>query len=193
VIGTPQHLRAAQAIADRTTTLVRDEGVLPLSTGPTAVLTTGWGSSTAPAPQRLASLMAARGASASALPTGSSPTQQTIDAAVAAARSADVIVAVTNKAWTDSGQQRLVTALIATGKPVIVLAVRDPYDIAHFPDAPAYLAGYSYADVALESAVRVMYGELDPTGKLPVTIPTADDPTATLHPFGRGLALTQRR
>ncbi len=189
VIGAPEHVQAAQAIADRTTTLVRNEGVLPLPTGSTSVLTTGWGTSTSPVPQRLAGLMAARGASATALQTGANPTQQTIDAAVAAARSSEVTVAVTNKAWADPGQQRLVDALIATGKPVVVLAVRDPYDIAHFPDVPAYLASYSYADVSLEAAVRVLYGELDPSGKLPVTIPSATDPATTLYPFGHGLSL----
>ena len=41
------------------------------------------------------------------------------------------------KAWdkavtdTSGGQQKLVNALLATGKPVIVVATRDPYDIAY--------------------------------------------------------------
>ena len=64
---------------------------------------------------------------------------------------------------------------------------RDAYDVAHFPAVPAYLSTYSWTGVSLESLVRVLYGEVDPTGKLPVTIPAADDPGAVLYPFGHGL------
>ena len=49
--------------------------------------------------------------------------------------------------------------------------MRDPYDIAYFPKVPAYLATYSSTAVALESLVRVLFGELDPTGRLPVDHP----------------------
>ena len=37
------------------------------------------------------------------------------------------------------------------------------------------------------SAVRELYGENAPVGKLPVTIPVAGDPSTALHPFGHGL------
>ena len=76
---------------------------------------------------------------------------------------------------------------MAFGRPVIAVAARDAYDVAHFPEVPAYLATYSWTGVSLESLVRVLYGEVDPTGRLPVTIPEADDPDSTLYPFGHGL------
>jgi beta-N-acetylhexosaminidase len=97
------------------------------------------------------------------------------------------------KAWdtavTDkkAGQQKLVKGLLATGKPVIVVATRDPYDIAYFDDAPTYLATYSYSPVALESVVRVITGQVSPSGALPVDIPVAGDPGTVLYPFGHGL------
>jgi beta-N-acetylhexosaminidase len=86
-----------------------------------------------------------------------------------------------------AGQQELVRRLVATGKPVVAVAARDPYDVAYFPDVPAYLATYGYTGVSLESLVRVLYGETAPTGRLPVTIPEADDPGTALYPFGHGL------
>jgi len=50
-----------------------------------------------------------------------------------------------------------------------------------------YLATYSYSPVAIESAVRVITGEVAPTGKLPVDIPVAGDPSTALYPFGFGI------
>ena len=37
----------------------------------------------------------------------------------------------------------------------------------------AYVATYSYTAAALDSLARVLFGELDPSGRLPVTIPNA--------------------
>ena len=54
---------------------------------------------------------------------------------------------------------------------MVVVAVRDPYDIAYFTDAPTYLATYSTTAISMESLARVLFGEVQPAGKLPV-----DDP-----------------
>ena len=97
------------------------------------------------------------------------------------------------KAWDTSvtdpagGQQRLVKALVATGTPVVVVAVRDPYDIAYLPGVRTYLATYSYSPVAIEAAARVITGEVGPTGTLPVDVPVAGAPSQVLFPFGSGL------
>lgn len=39
----------------------------------------------------------------------------------------------------------------------------------------------------MQAVARVLFGEVNPTGKLPVRIPAADDPSATLYPYGHGL------
>ncbi len=78
-------------------------------------------------------------------------------------------------------------AIQASGTPVVVAAVRNPYDIAEFPEVPAYVATYSYTGVALESLTRVLLGEVSPTGTLPVDVPTKADPAQVLYPFGSGL------
>jgi beta-N-acetylhexosaminidase len=43
-------------------------------------------------------------------------------------------------------------------------------------------------NVALESLARVITGDADPAGRLPVDIPANDDPGSTLYPFGAGLS-----
>jgi len=188
ITRSPSHLAHAQALTDSTPTLVKnDADVLPLANTGQSTLVTGWGVAST---RTVADRMAARGATTTVYETGTNPNQARIDAAVAAAQVNDVTVVLTNRAWmaASSGQRELVRQLHATGKPVIVVAVRDAYDIAHFTEVSTYLATYSYSAVSLESAVRVLYGEVDPRGKLPVTIPTAADPDATLYPFGHGLS-----
>jgi beta-N-acetylhexosaminidase len=185
-VGTPKHLEAADEITNKTITLVKnDDEVLPLQETAQDVLVTGWGVTTT---QTLADGIAERGATTEVYETGTDPTEAQRQTAADKASSKDLVVVSSQRAWISAGQQALVDDLLATGTPVVVLAVRDPYDIAYFTDAPTYVATYSYSPVSLEAAVRVLFGEVNPTGKLPVSIPTADDPNAELYPFGHGLS-----
>ncbi|GGP36164.1 beta-N-acetylhexosaminidase [Saccharothrix coeruleofusca] len=178
-VGTPDRLAVAQAIADRTVTAVRnDAGVLPLSAKPASALVTGWGETTTRA---LAERFAARGAAATALPTGSAPTEAQIASAAQAAAGAQVVVVLTNALSRQPAQQALVARLLATGKPVVAVAVQNPYDVAH-TDAPTWLATFSYGAVSMESLARVVYGEVKPAGKLPVDVPGPRP-----YPFGHAV------
>ena len=140
-----------------------------------------------------------RGATAVVKDTGTTPTDAKIADALAAAGDADLTVVLTNKAWdtevTDkqAKQQKLVNALLDTGRPVIVIPVRDPYDVAYFPAAPTTLVTYGTAAVSMEALAKVLYGEIAPAGKLPVAIPAQPDPAQTLHPFGHGLTFDPRQ
>lgn len=187
IVGTPEHLAAAQEITDHTVTLLKDEAdVLPLSPSDALdVLVTGWGVTTTSV---LGAAIAERGQSVTVLETGQSPTAAKISAAVATAAARDLVVVSTMRAWQNPKQVQLVEALRATGTPVIVTAVRDPYDIAYMPQVETYLATYSYVPVALESLTRVLFGEIEPQGLLPVAIPTAANPQDALYPFGYGLS-----
>jgi beta-N-acetylhexosaminidase len=195
VMGAPQHTADAQAITDRTTTLVKnDNHVLPLAAGPRKVLVAGWGVGTT---QAMASALRARGATTEVLESGTAPTSSAIAKAVASAQNADLVLVSTNNAYSvtastgeptasAAAQTRLVRALLATGKPVVVAAMRNPYDVASFPEAPTVVDTYGYTTHQVESLVRVMFGEVAPTGKLPVSIPRADG-SGELYPFGHGL------
>jgi beta-N-acetylhexosaminidase len=39
----------------------------------------------------------------------------------------------------------------------------------------------------MEAVARVLLGEVQPSGRLPVRIPAAGDPATTLYPYGFGL------
>jgi len=186
VVGTDAHQQRAQEITDSTVTLVKDDAnALPLAKGSQKVLVTG--ASVTPG---LAGRISARGPAATAYNTGTAPSDATIAAAVAQAQASDQVVVATNNAATSAGQQKLVKQLLGSGTPVVVVAVRNPYDIAYFTDAPTYLATYSTTAISVESLARVLFGEVQPAGLLPVSIPTAADPGTTLYPFGHGLTST---
>lgn len=188
VVGTPAHLAAAQEITDHSVTLVKNDGTLPLmKASGRHVLVAGYGVHTM---AQLAADLNQRGVTADVSPTGAAPSQADIDAAVAKAGTHDLTVVTTYTAWSEANksQQTLVKSLVAIGKPVVVVAVRDPYDIAHFTEAHNYLATYGYADVSLESLTRVLFGEVNPSGKLPVTIPVVGTDDHTLYSFGYSLS-----
>ncbi|MFC4854466.1 glycoside hydrolase family 3 protein [Actinophytocola glycyrrhizae] len=184
IVGTPEHIDTVQQISDRTTTVVRnDANLLPLAGDPGKVLVTGVGDSRSP--QWLADSLNRRGATATAMPTGTNPNATTIANAVAAAGTSDLVVVLTNNLKDRTAQRNLVNALLATGRPVIAVASQIPYD-AGYVDAPTWVATYGWRAHAMESLTKVLTGEVSPQGKLPVDIPVGGT-SDVLYPFDHGL------
>lgn len=192
VVGTPAHLAVAQQSAERSITLLKNSGnVLPLASGSAKkVLVAGWALSSLPSVDTLAAGISARGVPTTKFPTAFHPTQAQIDQAVALANQNDIVIASTYNVWggDPDDQQKLVEALVATGKPVIIIAQNTPYDAAYLPGVSGFLAAYSYQAVSLNASVRVLFGEVNPTAKLPVTVTQPPPSTAVLYPFGFGLS-----
>ncbi|MDD9382722.1 glycoside hydrolase family 3 N-terminal domain-containing protein [Streptomyces sp. ZAF1911] len=180
VVGIPAHLAAAGEIADRTTTLLANPvGLLPLDpadrplllvTGTDPVSPTG---TTGPPTAVLARELSALGCRATALPPAR--------AVAAAPGNAAVLVCTYNVPEGASPQRELVTNLLATGVPVVLVAIRNPYDPARLPACAAELATYTWTDVELRAAARVVTGTVRPVGRLPVPVPGR-------YPLGHGLA-----
>lgn len=123
------------------------------------------------------------------MPTGSAPNAAAIAGAVAAAGQSDLVIASTYNAWGSPGQVSLVNALLATGKPVVVVAVGTPYDVAYLPGAATFVTTYDYQPVSLQALVRVLFGEVGARGELPVTVTEPPPSTKVLYPYGYGLSL----
>ncbi|MFJ9887526.1 glycoside hydrolase family 3 protein [Streptomyces sp. NPDC091287] len=196
-VGSRAHRAAADRIAERTTTLLADPGaLLPLSrrshrdllvVGADPASPSG---TTGPPTSTLRDAFGELGFTATALSTGTAPNQAKIAEAVAAAEGRDAVVVATYNVTATSSQRTLVSALVATGVPVVTVAVRNPYDVAHLTGTgvAASLAAYSWTDVELRAAARVIAGHADPEGTLPVPVQRADDPTQVLYPVGHGLS-----
>lgn len=194
-VGTRGHLATADRITDRSITLLgNDGGVLPLprrtprellvvGADPAAPSGTG-----GPPTAVLARALTDLGHPAAALSTGTAPSGQLIDQAVAAAAGKDAVVVCTYNITSAAPEQiALVAALAATGVPVVQVAVRNPYDIAYLPPVAASLAAYGWTDVSMRAVARTIAGRTSPTGRLPVAVPRADDPATPLFPIGYGL------
>jgi beta-N-acetylhexosaminidase len=192
-LGTPRHLAKAQRVGDHSVTLVKnDAGLLPLDGGDAErVLVTGYRSvsetSNAEPAAHLAAALRGEGVPTELFETGSAPDAATITTAVSRAQANDVVVVATSNASGSATQRDLVSALLASGKPVVLVATRNPYDIASFPQAATYVATYSWTKPAMQAPGRILLGEVHPVGRLPVRIPATDNPEATLYPFGFGL------
>ncbi|SFD67652.1 beta-N-acetylhexosaminidase [Lentibacillus persicus] len=171
-IGSEENLAKADEIANKSITMVKNENnVLPLSTEQDVLIT---GPSLGE-PEYLAEQLADKGFNVSDYATSTSPTQGQIDEAVSRAKDADTVLVTTYTANTNPSQQQLVSALESTGKDVVVSAIRNPYDLMAFPEVDGYLATYGNRDVSIEALSSVLIGEVNPQGKLPVTIPELYD------------------
>jgi beta-N-acetylhexosaminidase len=67
--------------------------------------------------------------------------------------------------------KRLIDATKTKGVPLVLMSFGTPYLIMEFPDAPVYLCTYGGVRVSETAALKVITGEIDPKGKLPITIP----------------------
>ncbi|HEY1353593.1 MAG TPA: beta-N-acetylhexosaminidase [Ktedonobacteraceae bacterium] len=87
------------------------------------------------------------------------------------ARQADAILMVTVNALHDARQVQVMQNLLKLGRPLIGLAPYSPYDLLAFPELATYLVTYEYTAPAIAAAVGVLFGEIAPRGRLPVSLP----------------------
>jgi beta-glucosidase-like glycosyl hydrolase/CubicO group peptidase (beta-lactamase class C family) len=179
----PEFVAAAQDVADRGVTLLRDEPKLvPLDgTQPRGVMLLAVAGDRDPVPgelveaelrPRVDSLMVVR------TDTGFRPAEnvklpapETYDLAIAA-----LFVRVADSKGTvglPENQTALVNALLAGGKPVVVMSFGSPYLISRFPNAPTWMASFTTQDVAQRAAVRGLFGQTAIGGRIPVSLPGA--------------------
>ena len=68
--------------------------------------------------------------------------------------------------------------LDAAAAKTVVLAMGNPYVAESFPEIQNYICTFSGASSSELSAARVLFGELQPQGKLPVTLPGIAQPSS---------------
>jgi beta-N-acetylhexosaminidase len=180
VVNSPESNAAAQTISDRSVTLVRNkDDFVPLKpSGNTAffILTEG---STSVEGQAFALEVRKRSVMAKVTILDSKMPDAELQAALE--RSADatqyVVVAFASVAAyrgsvaLGGGFPQLVQNLVATKKPVALIAMGNPYLLRNFPDVTAYMTTYSTVPPSEIAAVKALFGEIPISGKLPVTIP----------------------
>jgi beta-glucosidase len=128
------------------------------------------------------------------VPTGQTVTPAQREAAVAAMASADAgVVVVGERAYAEglgdnptpvlpADQQSLIRALEATGKPIVIVVIAGrPVGFgpdANVNDARAVLMAYLPGTEGGSAVADVLFGDVNPSGHLPVTWPSASDHNA---------------
>ena len=87
------------------------------------------------------------------------------------AAEASTVLMVTVNALLDQQQVTVMHRLNATGRPLIGLAAYSPYDLLAFPELGTYLVTYEYTRPAIAAAIRILFGDILPQGKLPISLP----------------------
>ena len=102
---------------------------------------------------------------------GQEPTADDLAAARAAVAAAEVVVLGTRGTNRFPAQADLVRALLSWGKPVVAVALADPYDALAYPAAPTALATYGADRTMLGALGAALAGEATARGRLPVSLP----------------------
>lgn len=197
VVGTPEHLAIVQEVADRSLTMLRNEGVLPATTARLAhvVNINVQKVDGDPAPAALAARLTA------AIPGARSYTLRP-----------DLDPAARDTIWQASADASLVLLSFFTqrdrnGDPapirpddltllrriiaarpgaVVAMSYGNPHVIRRIPEVPAFLTGwgergwYGNQYAYFDSFLRALTGELAPAGRLPVTV-------SDRYPIGSGI------
>ena len=86
-------------------------------------------------------------------------------------RGYDLVVMGTINAYAEEKQAEFVRQLLQMDKPVIIIALRLPYDLAAFPQASTFVCTYSILEPSMRAAAKAIFGFGEMTGRLPVSIP----------------------
>ncbi len=179
-VNTKANNLAAQEISDRSVTLVRNTGSLVPLTEPqsTAFFVLAEGSRSKEG-EGLAAEVKRRVPGARVELLHYSMTDAELTAAFDRAQGAKQFVvaayasvsAYRGNVALGGSYPQLLQNLLATKKPVVLVAMGNPYLLRNFPEAAAYMTTYSTVPPAEISAVRALFGEIPVNGKLPITIP----------------------
>lgn len=190
LLEAPPHVEVARRISEASITLVRNQSsVLPLQRKKTLAVTAApvvatlvdeaFGETTG-----LGTMLSKYGLDCidRVVPAGDIASYAADLLEVAQVEDIEQIVVGTYNAQFNPEQCNLVESLRALGKPLAVIALRNPYDLLAMPEIETYAAAYEGRPLALESAAKALLGQIPFQGRLPVSL-------GDKYPAGWGLSL----
>lgn len=180
VIRCAEHMQVANEIAEKSITLVRDEQkhlpikleaekkiavIIPVPKDLTPADTSSY------IQPRLAECIRTHHAQTDEFKIPLAPSAQECESLLEQVRNYDLIVMATINAFAEEKQAELVRQLLKRNTPVIIVAMRLPYDLAAFPQASTYVCTYSILEPSMRAAAKALFGLREMTGRLPVSIP----------------------
>jgi beta-N-acetylhexosaminidase len=200
-VGTSAHQALIQEVADRSLTLLKNDGVLPLAAPPARpVHLIVQKTDPDPIPTALAAKLAATYPGTRSFTLRPDLDPAVYEQAFQAAAGSDLVVLslfVPRTRLGDAAPLRdadigLIEKIIAVKpKAIVAMSYGNPHLIRRLPGVPAFLVGYGERGwfgnqtVYFDSFLRVLKGELAPSGRLPVRV-------SREYPIGAGLDLARR-
>jgi beta-glucosidase-like glycosyl hydrolase len=182
VIASQPHVDLAKFTYERSITLVKNEGCsipIPCKRGKLAIFSLSSDPGGYFAGQTFVRAVRARCPKTFSFYADAFTGDEFIQEAIANIQDVDVIVLAlfsrlaSSKGSVDIDQRhiKLVKDLSACTIPVVVVSFGSPYFLRHFPEVDTYMCTYSPASQAQRAAAEAILGEIDITGKLPISIP----------------------
>ncbi len=181
VAGSKPHRALADELARRSITRIRDrDGLLPIvpHAGMRALVieprprdltpadTTSW-----LPPGGLAAALRERLPGVEGVVVEADLASADVDALVGRAAGVDVVVLGTVDALGQASVGDLAQALVASGRPVIAVALRGPWDAIAYPSVGTVVATYGIQPPTLRALAAALVGAAPITGRLPVRLP----------------------
>jgi beta-N-acetylhexosaminidase len=190
-INSPESIAKAQEIADKSVTLVKNENALvPLREPAKACFWSLAEGRTSVEGLAMAAELRKRVPGAKTIMLDTTTSEDDIHKAEEANSSCETnvvaaflaVAAYRGNTALGGNFPALVTRLLNSKKPMVLMAMGNPYLLRNYPEVPAYLTTYSTVPPSEIAALKALLGEIPIQGKLPVTIPN-------LAQIGDGIAL----
>jgi beta-glucosidase len=219
--GSAKHQQAARETAEESITLLKNDGVLPLSKtskvlvcGPAAnsltlingAWTRTWQGTDSKyednSRHTIFEALQVVNPNATFAEGSTLDSLSNVDEAVAKARTSDVIVVCLSELPSTEkpgdiedlrmpdAQRELVKQLSKTGKPIVLVLVENRPRIIHdiVPLCKGIVMAYQPGDLGSDALARILFGDVNPSGKLPFTYPSHEQSLLTYdHKFSETL------
>jgi len=195
IVGTQEHLNMAKLMARRSITLVKNsEKVLPLAPDSLRkILVVSIYGDTRTNKQRVfKEEVKKRNKNVVAFDVDPSTSEDIYKVILDSCKNVDIVLCgmfMPVRAWRgtiglSSTEVQFVKEIKQMGNKVIVISFGTPYLMMDLPEIDAYLCAYDIIVISQRSAVAAIFGEFNPTGRLPVSI-------SNLYKYGHGLSYDQ--
>jgi len=177
----PAHHALTAEVAARSLTLVRGAVLLPIPHD--ARLAVIEFASRRPSPVEesaepeasLAARLFTRYPSAREFQVGAQTAEPMRSAIVDAASGADLVIVATRDAYLWDDDQELIERVMETGRPLLIVALRNPFDLVSFPAAAGAIAAYADVPATLDALIEALAaGPSAFRGRLPMDLPALE-------------------
>ena len=199
VVSSPEALKLADEVAEHAVTLVRDDAKLLRREDGTGLrpgarifnLAVTNGEDRFSVANPFVSQLARLGRRADAFVLDYRSSDEEVKNATERAQKADVVIVsmygrvrsgAANSVGIPAQGARVLNALLQSKKPIVGVSFGNPYLLENFPALQTYVVAYGDMPSLQRAAARALLGQIDITGRLPISLPG-------LYPRGMGIQL----